>query len=167
MTYSHTGSKRGIRDHCCYGNITGMHVCLCERVCALVVCLMASSKSLALVHVWGSRREEKGLRRKKEEESLTGRGWGEVEGQLHKRLWFPGSGLRGQEVAPQYPALQVKIFHPQHTSVSLPHTHRSPSVPWRCVLIKGKLWLFRGEAGEGISLGGSVRLWVFMRAVGQ
>lgn len=43
---------------------------------------------------------EKGLRRKKEEERVTGRGTGEVGGQLHKRLFgpgFPGQGLEARK----------------------------------------------------------------------
>lgn len=40
---------------------------------------------------------DKGLRRKKKEERLMGRGRREVGGQLHKRLFGPGSPGQGLE----------------------------------------------------------------------
>lgn len=60
---------------------------------------MMYSKSLALVYeVQGER--EKRSRRKKEGGGETGRGRGEVEGQLNKRLFgraSPGQGFEGRK----------------------------------------------------------------------
>lgn len=68
-------------------------------------------KGLALVYVWGSRREKT----EKEMGGVRDERLGSIQ---QKALWpwLPGSEFRGQEVTQQYPALQVRSSHP-HTPI--------------------------------------------------
>lgn len=132
-----------------------MPVCLCLYECVLWWSLWWSILRVGVSVCLRFKEREVKKDKKKERGGKGGRegqrrGWGSAK-QKAPWLWFLGSGFRGQEAVEQYPALQVRTSHPHRSRVSLSlptHTHRSPSVSWQCVLIKGKLWLLGSGLGE-------------------
>lgn len=78
-----------------------------------------------------------------------GRGRGEVKGQLNKGLFGHVSlGQGGQEVAQQYPTLEVRTSYPHQCSVSFKHTHTQVTLCALTMYVDQRQALALGEGAQ-------------------